>query len=327
MGTDRSAQTEAMIVASLDPTSQTIDLLSIPGNLWVTIPGYGQGRIADAYSEGGPHLALLTMESVVRVPIPYYAVTGSRAFQQVVDALGGVTLGGNQRGSAASKRLAPLNGARALAFLRESRTDGGNQVESMRRQQDILLALRRETLQPQTFFQLPTILNALGGTIATNFPYNQVPALAHILALVPESHIHTTMLDSVDGAVTGYGGNLVGDWQRIGAIAHRLFPASELRTGVALEVLNGTPVTGEAASLTAWLRAADVRVRSYDSANSFDHPRTEVVMRPGATSPVVRVARDVAALLQAPLVTGSAQRGEAPIVVLIGRDFQDPSQQ
>src|SRR5437868_7102708 len=57
----------SFLVASLDGGAHTIRLLEIPANLWVTVPGFGQMQLASAYADGGPSLAVLTVESVLQM--------------------------------------------------------------------------------------------------------------------------------------------------------------------------------------------------------------------------------------------------------------------
>ncbi len=72
-------------------------MLSIPRDLWVEIPGFGFNRINTAYTYGesnrlpggGPGLAVKTVESVIGVPIQYYAVIDFSAFERMIDEIGG----------------------------------------------------------------------------------------------------------------------------------------------------------------------------------------------------------------------------------------------
>ena len=85
-GGGQLAQVDNMVIASFDPGSQTAALMSLPPNLWVTIPGFGPGPISETYGDGGVRLSLLVAQSVVHVPIPYFAVARTDTFRQIVDA-------------------------------------------------------------------------------------------------------------------------------------------------------------------------------------------------------------------------------------------------
>lgn len=322
----RSERTDLIMIASFDPRANTASLLSIPGNLWVSIPGYGPSRIDQAYADGGPRLALLLVESITHVPIPYYLAVTSDGFKHIVDGLGGLTV--DVRPGHAGQHV---NGAAALTY-EGATASGAGDTSRMRRQQELLAALDRQVQQPQSFFQIPAIVNELGGTaVDTNFPYDQIQQLARALLSLPQSRVHGAVLDRSDHAVTQYGGDqqnvLLPAWQNIRSIAQQLFGPVRLGVRGGVEVLNGAGQAGQAASLADWLRQANVSVRGYDSASSFGYAHTQVVINDPTVAGAFPVAHAIAALLQAPLVEGHVWKPAAPVVVIIGHDFQDPNQE
>lgn len=318
-----AASTEMMTVASFDPLSRSLTLLSIPSTLWVTIPGFGQAPVSDAYADGGPRLALLTVEGLTRVAIPYYLLLNADALQHLVDDVGGLSVRVNGR----SHRM---DGEATARYIAAPSSDQPSDVDRMRRELLLLSALGHALSQPQTFLQLPTIINTLGGTIPTNVPYDQIPALVRAVSAVHPDRVHLAMMDYADAAVTRYTGAeqvLLPDPQHVHTLAQRLFPDFQLRHAPAIDVFNGGEVPGQAANVAAWLRGAGVRVQTVASANSFNYSHTQVLLRPSAVSSAMHLARVVAAVLQAPLVYGSAPGSHSPVAVIIGHDFQDPAQQ
>jgi hypothetical protein len=202
----------------------------------------------------------------------------------------------------------------------------------MWRQQQLLVAIQRQIEQPQSFFQIPAIVNELGGSsVDTNFPYDQVQQLARALLSLPHAHLHGSVLDRRNHAVTPYGGDqqnvMLPAWQNIRSIAQHLFGPVRLALRGGVEVLNGAGQAGQAASLADWLRQANVTVRGYDSASSFGYAHTQVVVNNPTVAGAVPVAHAIAALLQAPVVEHRVWKPAAPVVVIIGHDFQDPNQE
>ena len=73
-------RTDTMIVFSLDPLTRRAAMLSIPRDLWVTIPDYGAGRTSNrintanmfgdayGYPGGGPALAMNTVQLNLGIP-------------------------------------------------------------------------------------------------------------------------------------------------------------------------------------------------------------------------------------------------------------------
>ena len=68
-------------------------MISIPRDLFVSIPGFGYSRINTAYADGvgaklpggGPALAMQTVEQLLGVPIKYYAQIDFWAFAKFID--------------------------------------------------------------------------------------------------------------------------------------------------------------------------------------------------------------------------------------------------
>ena len=78
------------MLVRIDPQTQYISLLSLPRDLWVDIPGYGESKINAAYETGGVKLALKTVESVTGVDVNYLMVVDFSGFTRLVNAFGGV---------------------------------------------------------------------------------------------------------------------------------------------------------------------------------------------------------------------------------------------
>lgn len=97
---EKFGRTDTMIVVTIDPAAKTAGLLSIPRDLWVSIPGYAEGRINQAhriggvenYPGGGPALAVKTVEANLGMPIDFYVLVDFEGFKQVIDTLDGLDL-------------------------------------------------------------------------------------------------------------------------------------------------------------------------------------------------------------------------------------------
>jgi LCP family protein required for cell wall assembly len=323
---------QTMMVMSYDPQSRSAAALSIPPDLWVTVPGFGPSRVGDAYLDGGPRLALMTVEGVLSVPIPYYLVADSSVLKQLVDTVDGITVDlpsgagiplPGRAADAAHPDRRILDGASTLRYLARaaSPTETGQQV---------LLSLKDRVLDPDHIVQMPALIDALGPQLRTNFPLGQMGTLTRNLAKLPDSAIQTGQLDAANGTVSDYkaGGShvLLPDWQSIRSVARVLFPVSRAETGAGVSVLNGSGVPGQAAVLAEWLGQTGVHVSGFSSAGSFNYTRTQVIVTQ-RTITANRVGQVVATLLQAPLVAHSMPGRNSAVVVIIGRDYQNPTQQ
>ena len=90
------ARSDAMIVVSINPYKRRLVMTSIMRDSYVTIPGYGENRINEAYSRGGAALLIQTIEENYKLGIDYYVQVDFFSFVDVIDAFGGVTINVDQ---------------------------------------------------------------------------------------------------------------------------------------------------------------------------------------------------------------------------------------
>ena len=78
----------------------TAGMLSIPRDLWVSIPGFDYGKINTAYQlgeafklpGGGPGLAIDTVERLIGVPVQYYAQIDFSVFVSFIQEIHGIKI-------------------------------------------------------------------------------------------------------------------------------------------------------------------------------------------------------------------------------------------
>ena len=152
------------------------------------------------------------------IPIHYHAVVELRQFAELIDALGGVRLclegtlvDPEYSGPTWAPRVGielpagcrQYNGPETLAFARIRKgwmemPDGTRQLQDdflrAERQQEVLLALRREFAQADLLLDLPDILDAVAATVRSDFPRARAGDLASLLPLITGPDIERTVL-------------------------------------------------------------------------------------------------------------------------------------
>ena len=90
-GQDKQPHSDTIVLIRLDPRRNRVAVLSLPRDLAVSVPGYGDGvKINQAYDEGGPALTLKTVkhlfESATGEPFVVNSVidVNFRGFQRAV---------------------------------------------------------------------------------------------------------------------------------------------------------------------------------------------------------------------------------------------------
>jgi LCP family protein required for cell wall assembly len=89
-GETPDGRSDAIMLARFSADRQHAQLISIPRDSWVDIPGYGRNKINASYSFGGPSLLIQTVEQLTQVRIDHYVAIDFDGLIQVTDDLGGV---------------------------------------------------------------------------------------------------------------------------------------------------------------------------------------------------------------------------------------------
>ncbi len=205
LGIDRTAQgsdvgrSDTIMLLGVQPFSGQVNLLSIPRDLWVSIPGYGESRINSAHSwgelaatGGGPRLAADTLRQNFGVNVSYTLRIRLAGFPAVINALGGmdVTLAEPTPGYAAGSYH--FDGDQALAFVRDRR---GDDFFRQANGQIFVVAMAKKLLNPLTWLRLPGALVALAQTVDTNIPMWSWPRLGlAMLRAVVFDGLHAVVL-------------------------------------------------------------------------------------------------------------------------------------
>ena len=159
-------------------------LISIPRDLRVTIPGRGVDKINAAFVFGGPDLLVRTIQDNLGVEIHHYVEIDFLGFANTVDALGGVTLSfpfdsrDLKSGFEIEAGTHTLTGEQALAYARsrsfEEFQPGGwtpvraSDIGRMGRQQELLLTMLDQAKSVGNAFNLPGFVSSFAQQVRTD---------------------------------------------------------------------------------------------------------------------------------------------------------------
>lgn len=87
-GAGGGARSDTIILVRLNPDKNATALMSLPRDLKVEIPGYGVGKINEAYSHGGPNLTTRTVRRLTGLSINHVINVDFHGFQKAIDAIG-----------------------------------------------------------------------------------------------------------------------------------------------------------------------------------------------------------------------------------------------
>lgn len=210
---DAPKRSDTIIVASINPKDGTINLLSIPRDTKVSIPGRkGYDKINSAYAYGGADLAERTVEQFLNISINYYVVMNWQGFMKAVDILGGVDLyvekDMNYEDPYANlsihltKGFQHLDGTKAGEYVRFRHDELGD-IGRVQRQQRFLTSLSDEMFKFGTVFKLPALTSVLRQYISTDMPPMTMLKFANTVKGFTESGLHTELLPGKFATIDG----------------------------------------------------------------------------------------------------------------------------
>lgn len=306
-------RTDTMILFTIDPLAQSAGMISIPRDLWVTIPGFQYGKINTAYQlgegaklpGGGPALAMKTVQELLGVPIQYYAQIDFNAFVRFIDEIGGVKIEVTEPitidllGDNTFKKLKPgvqvLPGELALAYARARKTEGGD-FDRAQRQQQVVMGIRQRILEfdmlPNLIAKAPTLYQELSSGVNTNLNLDQAIRLAWMAQQIPDDRIRKAIIgtEQVNFFKTQDGLDALKPLpDQIRLLRDQVFtetgPASPIASnlplvelmkaeGARVSVLNGSATAGLAARTADYLIAQGVNVTTTGNAESLYNSTT-----------------------------------------------------
>src|SRR5262249_59060625 len=82
----------ALSVMRTVPAYHLMYLITIPPDLFVSIPAHGQDRVTFAYQLGRESLAILSIEAFTGLTINHIAIVDFNEFKKLIDEIGGITI-------------------------------------------------------------------------------------------------------------------------------------------------------------------------------------------------------------------------------------------
>jgi polyisoprenyl-teichoic acid--peptidoglycan teichoic acid transferase len=210
------SRTDTMILITIDPASRTGGMLSIPRDLWVAIPGYGENRVNTAhylgdkngYPGGGPALAMKTVQYNLGVPVHFYVRVDFDGFRRIVDTLGGIELDVPQTIDDPKypdenygydpfyieAGLQHMDGYTALKYAR-TRATSDSDFDRARRQQQVLLAIREKAIAVGVIPKIPELWATMADTVQTDLQLVDILELAKLADQVSRDDVQTAVMD------------------------------------------------------------------------------------------------------------------------------------
>ncbi|MDK2991444.1 MAG: polyisoprenyl-teichoic acid--peptidoglycan teichoic acid transferase [Clostridiales bacterium] len=203
-----SFRTDTIMVFAIDFDTKKIDIISIPRDSYVKIAGKTyMDKINSAFLHGGGfdgdgfNTTLNTISSVLgNVPVNYYVAMDMDVVISLVDAIGGVYYDVEKDVRDGNGRLLlkagyqKLNGKAFLYYVRDRHSTPGGDIDRVKRQQKILMALFDQMKSLKQLANLPDIYNSFKDKMYTNLNVTQIAALALFASDLDLNNVNTHLM-------------------------------------------------------------------------------------------------------------------------------------
>ncbi|MFA6537119.1 MAG: LCP family protein [Patescibacteria group bacterium] len=306
--------TDTMILASFEPSTRRLAMISIPRDLFVEIPGYGQWKINNANHFGeqkdqgnGALLAKETVSQVFDIPIHYYIRIDFAGFEKLIDDLGGIKVNVEQDFTdfqyptndykyqviSFSNGLQTMDGDTALKFARSrhGNNNEGSDFARSKRQQKIIEAVKKRIFS-YSFFLNPNKINKFSKELANHLRTDIEPwEIIKFSKLAETIDFSKTINQVLDDSPNGYlsASNMNGayvllpkanDWTNIKFLAKNIFDqeitAKKESRQINIELRNGTEKAGLASQNQEELKLLGFRVMKIGNSPEQNLEQTKI---------------------------------------------------
>ncbi|MFK7602125.1 LCP family protein [Deinococcus sp. SM5_A1] len=254
---DYSGLTDTILLAQLRPDGTT-NMLSIPRDTWVNVPGNGWGKINGSNPHGGPDTLVGVVQNLTGVKIDAYALLSLNAMRAMTQAAGGVTLDVAQDmkydDNAGKLHIdlkagrQHLSGEQAEGYLR-FRKDNLGDIGRVARQQNFLGALLNKVKSPLNWWRMPGMVGAVDRNMKSNLTRAQVAGILGAALSGPKVAMHT-----VPGNFGG-GGTWIADRAALATVVDNNFTDPNDPRRLSIAVINTAAPDGSARRLQGKLRS------------------------------------------------------------------------
>ncbi|MFB1049943.1 LCP family protein [Paraliobacillus sp. JSM ZJ581] len=182
-----SGRSDALMILSIHPDDDSIQIISIPRDTRAEIVGNGTTeKINHAYAKGGANMAVDTVEKFLNIELDYYVKVNMEGLEGLVDAVGGVTVqnelawvdsGYYKKGYAYKEGEIHLDGAQALGYVRMRKQDPEGDFGRTKRQRKVIEAIINEGASFGSVTKISDILDVLGTNVETNMDFTDMQNL------------------------------------------------------------------------------------------------------------------------------------------------------
>ncbi|SEO57733.1 transcriptional attenuator, LytR family [Amphibacillus marinus] len=179
-----SGRSDAIMVMTLKPDGDRMQLISIPRDTRTTIIGRedrGEDKINHAYAFGGADMAIETVENFLGIDLDFFVRLNMDGLAELIDELGTITVNNelefSQSGYDFPIGPVDMDGAKTMSYVRMRKQDPAGDFGRTERQRKVIEAIVNEGATVANATRIVEFTDILGGNMGTNMEFNDMLTL------------------------------------------------------------------------------------------------------------------------------------------------------
>ncbi|PAV28301.1 transcriptional regulator LytR [Virgibacillus profundi] len=175
-------RSDALMVLSLDPTSDSMQLVSIPRDTRTTIIGKGfDDKINHAYAYGGVDMSVATVENFLDIELDHYVRMNMEGLEELVDELGTISVNNEIAWNDGTYDFGigpvEMGGDKTMHFVRMRKQDPNGDFGRTTRQRQVIQGIVEQGASVGSITKIDSMLAILGNNMATSLDFADMKKL------------------------------------------------------------------------------------------------------------------------------------------------------
>src|SRR5699024_11674790 len=177
-----SGRSDALMVLSLNPKDDSMQLVSIPRDTRTTIVGKGfEDKINHAYAFGGSDMSVATVENFLNIELDHYVRMNMEGLKELVDKLGTITVDNeiawNDGKYDFNTGPVEMDGDKTMAYVRMRKQDPDGDFGRTERQRKVIQGIIERGASVGSVTKINDYIDVLGSNMTTNMDFDDMKKL------------------------------------------------------------------------------------------------------------------------------------------------------
>ncbi|WP_058308373.1 LCP family glycopolymer transferase [Gracilibacillus massiliensis] len=177
-----SGRSDALMVLTLKPEKEEMQLISIPRDTRTLIAGKGfEDKINHAYAFGGADMSVQTVQNFLDIEIDYFVRINMEGLKELVDEVGAITVQNeiewNDGKYEFTKGPVQMDGDKTLAYVRMRKQDPAGDFGRTDRQRKVIQAIIDQGANVANVTKVDEMIDIMGNNMSTSLDFNNMKSL------------------------------------------------------------------------------------------------------------------------------------------------------